>query len=35
MKNTYRVLFYIRKTKSNKDGSTTIAILFTINREVY
>lgn len=33
MKSTYRVLFYIRKTRPNKDGSVTIAIRITIDGE--
>jgi len=33
MKSTYRVLFYIRKTRPNKDGSATIAIRITIDGE--
>ncbi|NDV83135.1 site-specific integrase [Bacteroides sp. 51] len=31
MKSTYHVLFYIRKTRPNKDGSVTIAIRITID----
>jgi integrase len=33
MKSTYRVLFYIRKTRPNKDGLVTIAIRLTIDGE--
>lgn len=33
MKSTYRVLFYIRKTRPNKDGLVTIAIRITIDGE--
>ncbi|MDR1717021.1 MAG: site-specific integrase [Prevotella sp.] len=31
MKSTYRILFYIRKTRPNKDGLVTIAIRITID----
>lgn len=33
MKSTYRILFYIRKTRPNKDGLVTIAIRITIDGE--